>query len=158
MGSNFILNFPPELPVTCTENLHYRYFLRTDGPIRQIGLSCQLIVMIQEPDTCEDGTSALAPTGTQVCRVTGVNTAGGKQERKGCVRLDLQDLSTYPPCVTRNSMYVISSYRKKYTSNGSWCMGIKGEMSGTVCVTFTWYMYIYELFIAFVCFVVCSLL
>ena len=44
------------------------------------------------------------------------------------------------------------------TSNGSWCMGIKGEMSGTVCVTFTWYMYIYELFIAFVCFVVCSLL
>ena len=28
-------------------------------------------------------------------------------------------------------------------SNGSWCMGIKGEMSGTVCVTFTWDMYIY---------------
>ena len=27
------------------------------------------------------------------------------------------------------------------TSNGSWCMGIKGEMSGTVCVTFTWDMY-----------------
>ena len=44
------------------------------------------------------------------------------------------------------------------TSNGSWCMGIKGEMSGTVCVTFTWYMCIYELFIAFVCFGVCSLL
>ena len=35
------------------------------------------------------------------------------------------------------------------TSNGSWCMGIKGEMSGTVCVTFTWdmYIYIYELFL-----------
>ena len=44
------------------------------------------------------------------------------------------------------------------TSNGSWCMGIKGEMSGTVCVTFTWYMHIYELFIASVCFVFCSLL
>ena len=29
------------------------------------------------------------------------------------------------------------------TSNGSWCIGIKGEMSGTVCVTFTWDMYIY---------------
>ena len=29
------------------------------------------------------------------------------------------------------------------TSNGSWCMGIKSEMSGTVCVTFTWDMYIY---------------
>ena len=29
------------------------------------------------------------------------------------------------------------------TSNMSWCMGIKGEMSGTVCVTFTWDMYIY---------------
>ena len=51
-----------------------------------------------------------------------------------------------------------SSASLNHTSNGSWCMGIKGEMSGTVCVTFTWYMYIYELFIAFVCFVVCSLL
>ena len=40
----------------------------------------------------------------------------------------------------------------RITSNGSWCMGIKGEMSGTVCVTFTWYMYICELFIAFVVF------
>ena len=30
-----------------------------------------------------------------------------------------------------------------YTSNGSWCIGIKGEMSGTVCVTFTWDIYIY---------------
>ena len=29
------------------------------------------------------------------------------------------------------------------TSNGSWCMGIKGEMSGTVCLTFTWDMYTY---------------
>ena len=29
------------------------------------------------------------------------------------------------------------------TSNGSWCMGVKGEMSGTVCVTFTWDIYIY---------------
>ena len=51
-----------------------------------------------------------------------------------------------------------SYHQTRRTSNGSWCMGIKGEMSGTVCVTFTWYMYIYELFIAFVCFVVCSLL
>ena len=32
---------------------------------------------------------------------------------------------------------------KMQTSNGYWCMGIKGEMSGTVCVTFTWDMYIY---------------
>ena len=31
----------------------------------------------------------------------------------------------------------------KDTSNGSWCIGIKGEMSGTVCVTFTWDIYIY---------------
>ena len=30
-----------------------------------------------------------------------------------------------------------------WTSNGSWCIGIKGEMSGTVCVTFTWDIYIY---------------
>ena len=28
-------------------------------------------------------------------------------------------------------------------ATGFWCMGIKGEMSGTVCVTFTWDMYIY---------------
>ena len=32
---------------------------------------------------------------------------------------------------------------KGWTSNGSWCIGIKGEMSGTVCVTFTWDIYIY---------------
>ena len=32
---------------------------------------------------------------------------------------------------------------KNHTSNGSWCIGIKGEMSGTVCVTFTWDIYIY---------------
>ena len=32
---------------------------------------------------------------------------------------------------------------KVQTSNGSWCIGIKGEMSGTVCVTFTWDIYIY---------------
>ena len=55
------------------------------------------------------------------------------------------------------------------TSNGSWCMGIKGEMSGTVLshlhyiyiymyVCIYIYTYIYELFTAFVCFVVCSLL
>ena len=50
------------------------------------------------------------------------------------------------------------SRSKTWTSNGSWCIGIKGEMSGMVCVTFTWDNYIYELFIAFVCFVVCSLL
>ena len=31
--------------------------------------------------------------------------------------------------------------RIKITSNGSWCIGIKGEMSGTVCVTFTWDIY-----------------
>ena len=33
--------------------------------------------------------------------------------------------------------------QKRKTSNGSWCIGIKGEMSGTVCVTFTWDIYIY---------------
>ena len=31
----------------------------------------------------------------------------------------------------------------EFTSNGFWCIGIKGEMSGTVCVTFTWDIYIY---------------
>ena len=34
------------------------------------------------------------------------------------------------------------AYRGR-TSNGSWCIGIKGEISGTVCVTFTWDIYIY---------------
>ena len=49
-----------------------------------------------------------------------------------------------PPCgETANGQEEASSARQGWTSNGSWCMGIKGEMSGTVCVTFTWYMYIY---------------
>ena len=34
-------------------------------------------------------------------------------------------------------------WRHINTSNGFWCIGIKGEMSGTVCVTFTWDIYIY---------------
>ena len=42
-----------------------------------------------------------------------------------------------------------------YTSNGSWCMGIKGEMSGTVCVTFTWDMYIYIWVVYSLCFFCC---
>ena len=41
------------------------------------------------------------------------------------------------------------------TSNGSWCMGIKGEMSGTVCVTFTWDMYIYIWVVYSLCFFCC---
>ena len=43
----------------------------------------------------------------------------------------------------------------RYTSNGSWCMGIKGEMSGTVCVTFTWDMYIYIWVVYSLCFFCC---
>ena len=41
------------------------------------------------------------------------------------------------------------------TSNGSWCMGIKGEMSGTVCVRFTWDMYIYIWVVYSLCFFCC---
>ena len=71
---------------------------------------------------------------------------------------------TYPTALSYDcSLSVKQPWKSGYpdkinTSNGSWCIGIKGEMSGTVCVTFTWDIYIYELFIAFVCFVVCSLL
>ena len=35
------------------------------------------------------------------------------------------------------------SFISVWTSNGSWCIGIKGEMSGTVCVTFSWDIYVY---------------
>ena len=41
------------------------------------------------------------------------------------------------------------------TSNGSWCMGIKGEMSGTVCVTFSWDMNIYIWVVYSLCFFCC---
>ena len=44
---------------------------------------------------------------------------------------------------------------KEEPSNGSWCMGIKGEMSGTVCVTFTWDMYIYIWVVYSLCFFCC---
>ena len=40
-------------------------------------------------------------------------------------------------------------------SNRSWCMGIKGEMSGTVCVIFTWDMYIYIWVVYSLCFFCC---
>ena len=38
---------------------------------------------------------------------------------------------------------LLMTWQHKKPSNGSWCIGIKGEMSGTVCVTFTWDIYIY---------------
>ena len=48
------------------------------------------------------------------------------------------------------AVYAMSGYQRGFcrnpdeiTSNGSWCIGIKGEMSGTVCVTFTRDIYIY---------------
>ena len=41
------------------------------------------------------------------------------------------------------------------TSNGSWCMGIKGDMSGTVCVTFKWDTYIYIWVVYSLCFFCC---
>ena len=57
----------------------------------------------------------------------------------GAAFLMLKCISSYLDC-----QYDSQSIEKcSKTSNGSWCMGIKGEMSGTVCVTFTWDMYIY---------------
>ena len=47
------------------------------------------------------------------------------------------------PGVHRWKLQVPNLHMIYITSNGSWCMGIKGEMSGLVCVTFTWDMYIY---------------
>ena len=75
-----------------------------------------------------------------------------------------REIQTRPLAERQSQLLKYLLSRVCTTSNGSWCMGIKGEMSGKVCVTFTWdmyiyiYIYIYELFIAFVCFVVCSLL
>ena len=48
-----------------------------------------------------------------------------------------------PAICPHNTPHISSCCNNEQTSNGSWCMGIKGEMSGTVCVTFTWYIYIY---------------
>ena len=45
--------------------------------------------------------------------------------------------------VMRCRLCMVKLQYKLHTSNGSWCIGIKGEMSGTVCVTFTWDIYIY---------------
>ena len=51
--------------------------------------------------------------------------------------------------------YLVLMRYKVVTSNRSWCMGIKGEMSGTVCVTFTWDMYIYIWVVSSLCFFCC---
>ena len=42
-----------------------------------------------------------------------------------------------------SKVHLFASATMYQSSNGSWCIGIKGEMSGTVCVTFTWDIYIY---------------
>ena len=53
----------------------------------------------------------------------------------------------------RSMLWNLSGLASMYmTSNGSWCMGIKGEMSGMVCVTFTWDMYIYIWVVYSLCF------
>ena len=51
----------------------------------------------------------------------------------------------YVPVYLKQSCWhkFVDAAKTDRTSNGYWCMGIKGEMSGTVCVTFTWDMYIY---------------
>ena len=49
----------------------------------------------------------------------------------------------YWPFVRGIHHWLVDSPHKRTTSNGSWCIGIKGEMSGTVCVTFTWDIYIF---------------
>ena len=63
----------------------------------------------------------------------------------GC-RRDKVDIMMIESC--HHSNFIVTGVKttsgviNDETSNGSWCMGIKGEMSGMVCVTFTWYMYI----------------
>ena len=80
-------------------------------------------------------------------------------EKNISIYIYTNNMQCFTHCSLLDTMATFYTFNQcTITSNGSWCMGIKGEMSGTVCVTFTWYMYIYELFIAFVCFVVCSLL
>ena len=51
----------------------------------------------------------------------------------------------YVPVYLKQSCWhkFVDDAKTDRTSNGSWCIGIKGEMSGTVCVTFTWDIYIY---------------
>ena len=56
---------------------------------------------------------------------------------------------------TKSRITINKVATNNHTSNGSWCMGIKGEMSGTVCVTFTWDMYIYIWVVYSLCFFCC---
>ena len=57
------------------------------------------------------------------------------------VFIDSIDCSLHGLCTVLFTF--VKSNAMMITSNGSWCIGIKGEMSGTVCVTFTWDIYIY---------------
>ena len=53
-------------------------------------------------------------------------------------RLFLPQPPPSPPTTIWNSPWVTIAYIIQ-TNNGSWCIGMKGEMSHTVCVTLTWY-------------------
>ena len=71
---------------------------------------------------------------------------------KGCrwlpIEFSLNIWFASPYCRYSLSQYILD------TSNGSWCIGIKGEMSGTVCVTFTWvcvYIWVVYSFCLFCC-------
>ena len=74
--------------------------------------------------------------------------------------LKFHDIARYRPIFVKFYTCIRSLFKSSvgftiYTSNGSWCMGIKGEMSGTVCVTFTWDMYIYIWVVYSLCFFCC---
>ena len=71
--------------------------------------------------------------------------------RKDAVKIDLK-INSFTSQLWKIS---VKETGQQCTSNGSWCMGIKGEMSGKVCVTFTWDMYIYIWVVYSLCFFCC---
>ena len=76
---------------------------------------------------------------TLICAWAKNRDVGDLKRHRGHYDVTVLIIITLPADALRrmNVAYLIN------TNNGSWCMGIKGEMSGTVCVTLTWDMYIY---------------
>ena len=62
------------------------------------------------------------------------------EKTRSSVSLKWRYVSVTVSQITGKSTVCSTHCSKLHTSNGSWCMGIKGEMSGTVCVTFTWWV------------------
>ena len=108
---------------------------------------CVFIVILHLFNSCDYQSNGIGPLWSKTKNIYRrfTITRGGPLKLVGNNTIAYNNIV---PCVWWEPYHLKNSFcfqveSRCETSNGSWCIGIKGEMSGTVCVTFTWDIYIY---------------